>query len=415
MLFGCRMVEQQPLLLPMLPMLLLLLPVACLAQSGDGDTDLESRISCTSHITTVESSLTCKLTGSRSEDDEDQAEGVESMTVCFTKVLENKLKCLTSPGDSITSAELNALAPLKLTILLKGGATINKTVKLNKIIKPRSPEVWNVTVKHESNQAVFHIRTPYLKDYLKVENQLFQLVIWTADKNMIQNVSASDTMAIDMEHLQINLKYHVKVRAIPLVFLRGSWSEWSNALTFSIPDGRTQSHEREKVTTKLIACFLSLVVLTSTLGYVWKKKVFSYMWPSIPHPKPTMVHGCKPNQVALLLTIKPEEVSTLKIYPVVERVEQERVLAIHCAANDLTLASYPASTQNSDCSTGTEELELSISRNSSCFDGDDSLQSTNSPLVETAAPNPGHSISPALGAHQKEEDYVTMSSFYQVK
>lgn len=40
MLFGCRMVEQQPLLLPMLPMLLLLLPAACLAQSGDGDTDL---------------------------------------------------------------------------------------------------------------------------------------------------------------------------------------------------------------------------------------------------------------------------------------------------------------------------------------------------------------------------------------
>ncbi|XP_037136635.1 interleukin-7 receptor subunit alpha [Syngnathus acus] len=414
MLFGCRIAEPPPppSLLLMLPMLLLL-PAACLAQSGHGDSDLDSRISCTSHITTVESSLTCKVTGNGSEDDEDEDDGVESMTVCFTDLQVNKIRCLTESGGSITSTELNPLAGLNLTIRLKGGAIVRKTVQLKKIVKPRSPEVWNVTLKRDSNQAVFHIRTPYQKEYLKVENQLFQLVIWSPGKKMVRNISASDTMTIDMEHLGKNLNYQVKVRAIPYVSFKGSWSEWSNPLTFSIPEARTQNHEREKVTSKLVVCLLSLLALTSILGFFWKKKLFAYMWPSIPHPKPTLVPNSRPNKVSLVLTIKPEEFSTLKIYPV---VEAERILdAIHCATSDLTLATYPGSTQNFDCSTSTEELELSISRNSSCTDGDDSLQSASLPLVANAPLSPGDSTSGMLGAHQKEEDYVTMSSFYQVK
>ncbi|XP_077435763.1 interleukin-7 receptor subunit alpha [Vanacampus margaritifer] len=421
MLFGCRMAEPPPppppsLLLPMLPMLLLL-PAACLAQSGGGDADLgetnnESKIICTSHIAKVESSLTCKLTGSSSEDDEDEDDGVESMIVCFSIPQEKKLKCLTRSGDSVTSSELKPLARLNLTICLKGGDTINKTVQLMKIVKPRSPEVWNVTVMHESNQAVFYIRTPYQNDYLKVERLLFQLLIWTSGQKMIQNVSASDKMAIDMEHLRKNAKYYVKVRAIH-ISLKGSWSEWSNALTFSIPDEQRQSHEREKVTRKLIVSLLSLAVLTSSLGFFWKKKIFSYMWPSIPHPKPALVHNYKPNKAALLLNIKPEEFSTLKIYP--ETVERERVLVIRCAANDPTPANYPRSTQNSNWSTSTEELELSISHNSSCSDGEDSLRSASLPLVATSAASPGDFVPRALGIHQKEEDYVTMSSFCQVK
>ncbi|XP_077392942.1 interleukin-7 receptor subunit alpha [Festucalex cinctus] len=409
--FGCRTAEP-PLLLPMLPMLLLL-PAACLAHSGQGDADLESRIICTSHIAKVESSLTCKLTDSSSEDDEDEDDGVESMTVCFTIPQEKKLKCLPRSGDSVTSAELQPLTWLNLTIRLKGGDIATKTVQLRTIVKPRSPAVWNVTVMQESNQAVFYIRTPYHHDdYLRVEKQLFQLHIWISGQKMIQNVSASDRMAIDMEHLRKNARYHVKVRAIH-ISLKGSWSEWSNALPFSIPDEQRQRHEREKVTRKLIVCLLSLVALISILGFFCKKKIFSCMWPSIPHPKPTLVHNCKPNKVALLLHIKPEEFSTLKIYP--ETAEQERVLVIHCAANNPTLANSPSSTQNSDCSTSTQELELSISHNSSCSDGDDSLQSASSPLVPPAEASPGDSVPHMLGPHQKEEDYVTMSSFYQVK
>lgn len=53
------------------------------------------------------------------------------------------------------------------------------------VVKPRSPQVWNVTFNPESNQALIRVRTPYHNDYLKVENQLFQLDVWTSTRRMV--------------------------------------------------------------------------------------------------------------------------------------------------------------------------------------------------------------------------------------
>ncbi|XP_077584543.1 interleukin-7 receptor subunit alpha isoform X2 [Stigmatopora nigra] len=316
MLFVCRLAE---------PLYLLLLFLAtCLAQSGEEDTDLESRISCTSHITTTERSLTCKLTGCMNEDNPDEDDCVKSMKICFFARLVNRKKCLSVMGDSVTSTELHPLAQLEVTIHIGREGIVRKTIQLKELVRPRSPEVCNVTVKRESNQAVFQIRTPYQNDYLKVENQLFQLFIWNTDKKTIQNVSSSDRMAVDLEHFRKNSTYRVKVRAIPLISFKGSWSEWSHDVTFFIPDVQTQSEEKVTPTRKLLVCLLALVVMTSCFGIFWKKKIFSYMWPNIPHPKPTLVQTCKPNVVSLLLNLKPEEFSALNIHPVVETVEQER-------------------------------------------------------------------------------------------
>nr|XP_057938375.1 interleukin-7 receptor subunit alpha [Doryrhamphus excisus] len=399
MLFGCWMAQ------------LLLLP-ASLAQSGDGDTDpvSESRISCISHISTTASSLTCKLIGSRNEDDEEDDDGVKSMTLCFKNLRTNR--CSTVPRDSITLTDLNALAHLNLTIHLRSGGTVTKAIQMKKIVKPRSPEVWKVTVNHESNQAVFHIRIPYQKDYLTVQNQLFQLVIWTSDKTTIENVSSSDMMAVNMEHLLKNSKYHVKVRAIPLRYLKGSWSEWSYPFNFSIPDVHPESDDREELMKRLIVCLIPLAVLTLGFVFFWKK-IFPYIWPNILHPKPTLVQNCKTNKSSLLLNLKPDEFSALKIYPPVEKDEQEPVMQICPSTNN------PCSNQSSYDSANTEELELSIQLNSSCSDGASSLQSSRSLLVEDAAPDQecssGGSTHYVVGANQKEEDYVTMSNFYQIK
>ncbi|XP_061924475.1 interleukin-7 receptor subunit alpha [Entelurus aequoreus] len=381
-------------------LLLLLLPAASLAQSGERSADLvsESRISCVSHISTKGNSLTCKLVGGRDEDDEDEDDAVESMTVCFKDLLRNRLKCPRVRGDSITFTDLSPLTRLNLTVHLRRGGTVTQTVQLKIIVKPRSPEVWNVTVNQDSNQAVFHIRTPYHKDYLKVENQLFQLVIWTTDKKMIENVSSSDTMTINMEHLLKNRQYHVKVRAIPVVFLKGSWSEWSDPFDFFIPDVRVRNHKSEEFVRRMIACFVPLGVL-AMFSVFFRKKIFPYIWPKILHPKPILVQNCKANKTSLLLNLKPEEFSALKIYPAVEKDEQEPVKGLR-NGND------PCSTQSSDCSADTEVLELSILLSISSSDGNNSLQSSDS-----EAPDATH----GSGVNQKEEDYVTMSSFYQIK
>lgn len=44
-------------------------------------------------------------------------------------------------------------------------------------VKPRSPKVWNVTLDQKSKQAIIYIQIPYRNEYLKAENQLFQILL----------------------------------------------------------------------------------------------------------------------------------------------------------------------------------------------------------------------------------------------
>uniref|UniRef100_A0A3B4YDM3 Interleukin 7 receptor n=1 Tax=Seriola lalandi dorsalis TaxID=1841481 RepID=A0A3B4YDM3_SERLL len=339
---------------------------------------LEPRISCCSHITTEENSLTCRLLGGRTDDEDDEdddEDGIKKMTLWYD------------------------------TLLF--------------YFKPRRPQVWNVTFSPEAHQALIHIRTPYHKDYLRVDNQLFQLHIWTTGRRMIQNVSSEDTMRMDMEHLQRNTQYHVEVRSIPAKFFRGSWSEWSDTFSFFTPeDVQEASTNRQEVLYGLMVCLVPVVLVTFSLVFFWKNKIFTYMWPSIPRPKDTLVQICKPNK-GLLLNFNPEEFSALKVCPV-ERTDvrpcENPESSVSPAAADSCQSSDPCSTQNSDCrsttSISTEELELSalLSRGSS--DGEDSLHSASPSPAEG---NSGGNETEVFGGSQQEEAYVTMSSFYQIK
>lgn len=167
-------------------------------------------------------------------------------------------------------------------------------------------------------------------------------------------------MKIDMKSIQRNTEYRVKVRAIPINYLQGSWSEWSQTFSFKTPPGTNTSAsthitllQATKITTKLISvlsffifaeekvtkktderqkgyilivCLVSLVVVVVSAVFLWKHKydsaaflienlwrytlhilicllsflhrIFTYMWPSIPHPKHTLVQICKPNKVS---------------------------------------------------------------------------------------------------------------------
>ncbi|XP_070781214.1 interleukin-7 receptor subunit alpha [Enoplosus armatus] len=412
-------------------LLQLLLPAGTEAQSGDGDTDTEPRISCTSHIMTNGSSLTCKLVGGRNdiEDDEDvEADCIKNMTVCYSDWSTTSMKCVEVFGDSVSSRDLNPVFNFNVTVHLKRGGKITTMIDLKKIVKPRSPQVWNVTFNQESNQAVIHIRTqytnPYHKEYLRVDNQLFQLLMWSSSSSMIQNISSSDIMIIDMEHLQKSTEYHVKVRAIPLIYLQGTWSEWSDTFTFFTPAEekvQKQTDDRREAFT-LIVCLVPLVVVTSSVVFFWKNKIFTYMWPSIPHPKHTLVQICKPNK-GLLLNFKPEVFSALKVYPIEKTDEQpceESEPSISAA--DGSLSNHPCSTQSSDCSrsttsVSTEELELSALLSRSSSDGEDSLQSTSpSPInVLQLGERPDTPQAERSSGGNEAEAYVTMSSFYQIK
>ncbi|XP_067339488.1 interleukin-7 receptor subunit alpha isoform X2 [Channa argus] len=355
------------------------------------------------------------------------------MSLCYKDwPMGGRLKCLKGSGHTMnfTQSPVNIIA---LTVHLKSGGNITKEVKPTNIVKPRSPRVQNVTFNLESNQAVIYIQTPYThNDYLKVENQLFQLHISTAGSEMTQNLSGSDNIKISMDHLRRNAQYFVSVQAIPVgSSLHGSWSEWSEAFTFITPDEDHDEVTNSQKVYILIVCLISLVVVTSSVVFLSKNKIIAYMWPSIPHPKHTLVQICKPNK-GLLLNLKPEVFSALKVYPMEETEEdqgEDTQPSVNALAADGTQSNNPSSTQSSDCrsttSISTEELELSTLLSRSSSNGEDSLQSTSpSPinvlmLCEVPIPRPegrsGGNQVELFGLGQQEEAYVTMSSFYQIK
>uniref|UniRef100_A0A3P8UBE7 Uncharacterized protein n=1 Tax=Amphiprion percula TaxID=161767 RepID=A0A3P8UBE7_AMPPE len=175
-------------MLLLLLLLLLLLPAGTQEQSGDQQADMEPRISCSSHISTSGCSLTCELLrgGSDDEDAEEDEDGIEKMSLCYTNWSDqDHLRCLEEPGDTISSEDLKPLMKLKLTVHLRRGGNLSTTVHLMEIVKPRSPQVWNVTFDQDLNQAVIHFQTPDNKDYLRVDNQVFQLHICTAGSTTV--------------------------------------------------------------------------------------------------------------------------------------------------------------------------------------------------------------------------------------
>nr|AAR25674.1 class I helical cytokine receptor number 11 [Tetraodon nigroviridis] len=422
------------LLLLVMMMMMVMMTAVTKAQSGDEDGDLESRISCTSHITTSTCTLTCNAEVEENDnvDDEDgETDVIEEMKACYTE-LNSAIRCVKSDGDTIRFTELSPVIILEVTFRFKSQRTVKKRIDLKKIVKPRSPQVWNVTFHLEPYEALIHVVTPYRDDYLTTMKQLFQLHIWTAFDNMTQNISSLDkiVMRIDETHLKKNTKYQVKVRAIPNEDLQGTWSEWSQPYNFSTPRDKRKSIDSASdliltnsqiqsrwETHTLIVCLVLILVVTLGLILTLKHKIITYVWPSIPHPKKTILQICNPN-TGLLLNVKPEVFSVLNVYSSekkdAEPVEESEPLD----AADADQLSLPSSLQSSDCSTSadsnsTEDLELSalLSRSSSDDEGSpQSVQPPGTPQSEQDSEGKGT----VLGESKHEEAYVTMSSFYQI-
>ncbi|KAL7376413.1 hypothetical protein ABVT39_007741 [Epinephelus coioides] len=373
----------------------------------------EPRVSCISDILMAGSSLSCKLVGGWSDNEDDEEWVIDRMTLCYFDYSGNKKECLKVLGDTVTSKDLPLhVHDLNVSVHLKTGRSITIMVDLKKIVKPRSPQVKKVTFDHESNQAVIRIQTPYHKDYLKLDNLLFQLLIQSPGRTILQNFS-SDTLKIDMQHLRKHTEYHVKVRALPVNGWQGTWSEWSETYSFFTPAGE------EKQTYTLLLCFVVLLVVPLSVIFFWKNKIFTYMWPSIPHPKHTLVQICKPNK-GLLLNFKPEVFSALKVEKMEKQPCEETLNA--AAAADGAHSEFPGSSHSSDSSrsttsVSTEELELSALLSRSSSDGEDALQSTSPSPVQVQPPEErAHTPQPERsGGGNEAEAYVTMSSFYQIK
>lgn len=190
-------------------------------------------------------------------------------------------------------------------------------------------------------------------------------------------------------------------------------------------------------------------------------RIITYVWPSIPHPKQTLLQICNPNTVCpillsfkttlfacltplmvslrgqriamhlllfshfqgLLLNVKPDVFSVLKVYPLEEIDAEPADESEPLDVADVVPPSLPCSSQSSDFSrsadsVSTEDLELSALLSRSSSDEEGSLQSAApTPVEDPGTPQSeqdSEGKGTVLGVSKQEEAYVTMSSFYEI-
>ncbi|CAN9504642.1 unnamed protein product [Ophioblennius macclurei] len=320
-------------------MLLLLLMLLTGSQAQSGDADVESRISCTSHISIQGSSLTCQLLpGTRQEQDQEQdqdedqdqdkeqvqdqdeeADSIKHMRLCYSDYADQgRTKYFEADGNTINSKELTPLLHLNLTVYLRKGGLLWTTVDLKKIVKPRSPVVWNVSIDHEAGQLLVYVRTPYQNDYLNEENQMFQVLLSINSANMTLNMSSKHVLSVHTQQLQPSSEYQVRVRSIPQAYLQGSWSPWSSAVHFTSPAAEEVSEApvRRWELPVLTVCLVVVVVIMSSMAVLQRDRICSHMWPKVPHPKHTLLHvyTTSTRHPALLLRLQPDVFSALRVF-----------------------------------------------------------------------------------------------------
>ncbi|XP_041753772.1 interleukin-7 receptor subunit alpha isoform X2 [Coregonus clupeaformis] len=408
---------------------LVLLPVLVHSQSGREWADNEPRILCTSHLSLLSpNTLTCHLDD---DNEDDEIEDVKAMTLCYSESSDEQ-RCLTENGNNVTFTDLATLPLYNLTIQLNRGSTFWKTIILAKIIKPMSPWVVNVTFLWSSNQAFIYIGNPYLNDYLKPNNQLFQFRIWSVKNTLVQNITYQPLIIEGDEYLHKNTEYHVKVRAKPNgKYFDGSWSEWSASLSF-----RTDAETNvQMLTYSLIVAIFDLLLVTLAVSIFWRKQIHSFIWPSIPHPKHTLlqiVQTYEPMK-GQPLSFNPEVFSDLNIQPVELAGEQhvtaqptdsdaqyltevkDQCLIQECDGD--TKSCHSTSTGGSEaillrCESPGEHLNFGAGSTDSNMCILDLKSDTESVETDDSDGNVG---SEGLGATQQDEVYVTMSSFYQIQ
>ncbi|XP_029547771.1 interleukin-7 receptor subunit alpha isoform X1 [Salmo trutta] len=415
---------------------LLMLPVLVHSQSGEELVDNEPRILCTSHLSvSAANSLTCHLDDDT--DDDDEMEDIKAMSLCYTDY--KKQRCLKEKGNNVTFTDLDTLKSYNLTVQIKRGGTFWKTMSLEKIIKPRSPWVVNATFVRSSNRALIYIGNPYLQDYLKPSNQLFQLRIWSVKNTLVKNITYQPLIIEGDDYLHKNTEYHVKVRAKPSGgYFDGSWSEWSTSISFST---NTET-DVQVLSYFLIVPIAALLLVTLAVGLFWGKQIHSFIWPSIPHPKHTLLQIAQtyePMKQGPPVSFNPEVFSDLNIQ-LVEPDKEQDLTSLPPDSDSHRLAEVKdqcliqerdgdTTSCHTTSSGGSETILLRCespgvhlnggagsSGNSGSTVG---ILDLRSEFESVETDNTDSNIGPeGLGATQqggKDEAYVTMSSFYQIQ
>ncbi|KAK2827302.1 hypothetical protein Q7C36_018228 [Tachysurus vachellii] len=378
-------------------MFLILYPFVVHSQSGDDGESIDS--DCWSLMKIHQTKLVCVL----KEDDLDICEKFarlcsDSDSLCFNATMEN---------NTFIFEDLSSMVNYKLHIYLKGGRQQTQQIDLLAIVNIPTPEIENAIYKHD--EAIIQIG--YKHDF--VNDPHFQVEFWgnhTNHTSIKQVIVKYQQMSIGGDKLGDSGIYNVRVRAKPVGYFNGHWTEWSRVKSFKV------DHFAEKpVPSVLYMLLLSPIVVTVIvfLIYRWKKEIQTCIFPDVPGPKDTLAQIQR--QKHLPVSFSPEIFKDFKIYPVVYTEEKKFTPEFGDDQSDTTescdeVMALKSSRPTSTCEKQDDDEDQSLELETSQLKLLDESAS-----AEDVHNNPGCKNVMALQRHSKDETYVTMSSLYKTQ
>ncbi|MCI4386617.1 hypothetical protein PGIGA_G00064560 [Pangasianodon gigas] len=382
--------------------LLTLYPFVAYSQSGDDGESIDT--DCWSLMTLKQTSLICVL----NEYDLDICE--QFATLCRDGPQDEVSDCsnATMESNSFTFWNLSPVSEYKLQIHLKGGRRQTQKCELVKMVKITTPEIENATYKLD--EAVIHIR--YMHDYVKTPD--FQVEFWGDHSKVKEKVIVKyQQMRIGGDKLRDSEIYNVHVRAKPVEFFDGSWTEWSTVKSFKV--NHTTVKGSDAPVLYILLCISPIVLVA--IGFLilrWKKEIQTCLFPDVPDPKATLaqIHRQKEH---LPVSFSPEIFKDINIYPVVFSEEKQFTPDFGDDQSNTT-ESCDDEVEALKCSRPTPVCEKQE-------EDDQSLDSETMKIklldecasAEDVRDNPGCQSVVALQRHSKDETYVTMSSLYKTQ
>uniref|UniRef100_A0A8D0FZF3 Interleukin 7 receptor n=1 Tax=Sphenodon punctatus TaxID=8508 RepID=A0A8D0FZF3_SPHPU len=193
---------------------------------------------------------------------------------------------------------------------------------LTKIVKPETPFGLKITFQEEANEYLVEYKTPH-ENKLYLKNKLIYEVAYRQENgswNIIENQFRQ--LKLLGQQLRQGTRYEVRVRAEPDGdYFEGTWSEWSSS-EYVEAAGRsrveTHSHQSSGVVLVIICIvvFVVLVIAISLILIFWKTRIKPLVWPNFPDYKKTLEKLCKKPPKDFDISFNPESFGFAHIHKV---------------------------------------------------------------------------------------------------
>ncbi|KAK7143498.1 hypothetical protein R3I93_014606 [Phoxinus phoxinus] len=364
-----------------------------LSESGDDDWS-EKEVTCTSTLTFKQKDLTCSLNDEPNEE-------VKFATLCKITETETCTNATLEP-QYFTFENLIIVSNYKLKVHT-GEGVIEKDIDLARMVKIPTPGIKLVSYT-EDTEEVF-IRIEHSHDY--VTNPAFQVVIWGENKSINYSIEYRN-YSIPRDKLGGDGVYYTRVRAKPVKYFDGDWSEWSPTANFTIKTNRSDLLKFTSLSSLHITIGFSVFLVLISLGaLLWRTHIKDYITPNIPHPKATLAQMHRARE-GLPFTFSPEIFSDVFIHRVDYIDEKPSALEYEDGLDECCYS------QTSSLNTSLSEMDINdeqLPREQSHL----KIRLLDEPDLSKGSENSGRQVEAAPQRECKDEAYVTMSSLFKTQ